>query len=143
MISGGRWQWARQAGRSVEAVLTGWSLPHRLTRAAGQDAPLPTVPEPTKTSLVRKPTARARTAWPQLAGLDVRCRGQFAYAGGELADGESLKLMRLSRGGSASTCGYALYLPSPTSERSHPRHRLRCQPPKDFRSRLAIGCTGG
>ncbi|MCX4633026.1 hypothetical protein ACIA98_44010 [Streptomyces sp. NPDC051366] len=73
---------------------------------------MPTVPESTKSSLAQKLTARARSAWPQLAGLDVRHRGQFAYVDGELADGESIKLMRLRYGGSASIWGFALYLAS-------------------------------
>lgn len=73
---------------------------------------MPTVPESTKSSLAQKLTARARTAWPRLAGLDIRHRGQFAYVDGELAGGESIKLMRLRYGGSASTWGFALYLAS-------------------------------
>lgn len=76
---------------------------------------MPTVPESTKTSLAQKLTARARTAWPQLAGLDVRYRGQFAYIDGELPDSERIKLMRLRYGGSASTWGFAL---SPTSTKT-------------------------
>ncbi|MGW1652252.1 hypothetical protein [Streptomyces atratus] len=39
--------------------------------------------------------------------------GLPAHVGGELADGESNKLTHLSRGGSASTCGFALYLTLP------------------------------
>ncbi|MGW0807753.1 hypothetical protein [Nonomuraea sp. NPDC002799] len=62
---------------------------------------MPTVPKSTKTSLAQRLTARARTAWPQFSGLDVRYRGQFAYVNGELPDGESTKLMRLRYGGSA------------------------------------------
>ncbi|MQY40371.1 hypothetical protein SRB17_84040 [Streptomyces sp. RB17] len=71
---------------------------------------MPTVPEAAKASLAQKLTARARTAWPKLTGLDVRYRGQFASVDGELAHGESIKLMRPRYGGSASTWGFALYL---------------------------------
>ncbi|MER5853807.1 hypothetical protein ABT126_44850 [Streptomyces sp. NPDC002012] len=73
---------------------------------------MPTVPESTKSSLAQKLTARARTAWPKLAAVNVRHRGQFAYVDGELTDGESIKLMRLRYGGSASIWGFALYLAS-------------------------------
>jgi hypothetical protein len=73
---------------------------------------MPTVPESTKTSLAQKLTARARTAWPQLTAVHVRHRGHFAYVDGELAGGDSIKLMRLRYGGSASTWGFALYLAS-------------------------------
>ncbi|MEU3480855.1 hypothetical protein ACI2LO_31035 [Streptomyces sp. NPDC033754] len=73
---------------------------------------MPTVPESTRSSLAQRLTAHARTSWPRLAGLDVRHRGQFAYVDGELADGHTIKLMRLRYGGSASTWGFALYLAS-------------------------------
>jgi hypothetical protein len=73
---------------------------------------MPTVPESTKSSLAQKLTAHARTAWPQLTGVDIRHRGQFAYVDGELANGESIKLMRLRYGGSAGIWGFALYLAS-------------------------------
>ncbi|MFH8470840.1 hypothetical protein [Streptomyces sp. NPDC017991] len=56
--------------------------------------------------------ASARTSWPRLAGLVIRHRGQFAYVDGELADGQTIKLMRLRYGGCASTWGFALYLAS-------------------------------
>ncbi|MEU9126138.1 hypothetical protein AB0C96_41105 [Streptomyces sp. NPDC048506] len=74
--------------------------------------PIPTVPESTKSSLAQKLTARARAAWPQLTGLDIHHRGQFAYVDGELAHRQSVKLMRLHCGGSASQWGFALYLAS-------------------------------
>ncbi|WP_326791770.1 hypothetical protein OHA79_48495 (plasmid) [Streptomyces sp. NBC_00841] len=73
---------------------------------------MPTPPESTKSSLAQKLTARARTAWPQLAAVHVRHRGQFAYVDGELTGGESIKLMRLRYGGYATTWGFALYLAS-------------------------------
>lgn len=55
---------------------------------------------------------RAKTAWPQLAGLRVRHRGQYAYVDGELAGGVSLKLMRLRYQGTASRWGFALHDPA-------------------------------
>ncbi|MFJ3102479.1 hypothetical protein [Streptomyces sp. NPDC086835] len=54
---------------------------------------MPTVPESAKSSRAQKLTARIRTAWPQLTGVAIRHRGQFAYVDGELADGERVKLM--------------------------------------------------
>jgi len=51
-------------------------------------------PESTKTSLRQKLAARASERWPQLAGIDVRWHGQFAYVSGQLPDGTSLPLMR-------------------------------------------------
>ncbi|MFE7038355.1 hypothetical protein ACFU9X_02535 [Streptomyces atratus] len=68
------------------------------------------VPESIKSSHAQKLTARARTAWPQLAAVYIRHRGQFAYVDGELADGDSIKLMRLRYGGPGGTWGFALCL---------------------------------
>ena len=69
-------------------------------------------PASTKTSLQQKLSARARERWPDLAGVDVRFRGAFAYVTGRLADGETLPLMRLRYGGSATRWGFAIYLAS-------------------------------
>jgi hypothetical protein len=66
-------------------------------------------PESTKTSLHQKLAAWARERWPQLSGVDVRWRGQFAYVSGRLPGGTSLPLFRLRYAGSASTWGFAVY----------------------------------
>ena len=55
---------------------------------------------------------RAEAAWPQLAGLHVRHRDQYAYVEGELADGECLKLIRLRYTGTASRWDFALHDPA-------------------------------
>lgn len=69
-------------------------------------------PDSTRTSLQQRLTARARERWPQLAGVQVRFRGAFAYVTGTTTDGEDLPLMRLRYGGSASMWGFAVYLAS-------------------------------
>ncbi len=56
-------------------------------------------PESTKTSLRQRLAARAAERWPQLAGIDVRYRGEFAYVAGQLPDGTLLLLMRLRYAG--------------------------------------------
>ena len=66
-------------------------------------------PASTKTSLGQKLRARARQRWPQLAGVEVRFRGQFAYVTGKLPDGSELPLCRLRYGGYASIWGFAVY----------------------------------
>jgi hypothetical protein len=71
-----------------------------------------TPPASTKTSLQQRLSQRARERWPQLAGVDVRFRTQFAYVSGVLADGETQPLMRLRYGGSAARWGFAIYLAS-------------------------------
>ncbi len=69
-------------------------------------------PESTKTSLQQRLSSRARERWPQLAGVDVKFRGGYAYVAGRLPDDEKLPLMRLKYGGSAASWGFAIYLAS-------------------------------
>ena len=71
-----------------------------------------TPPAATKTSLQQRLSARARQRWPQLGGVDVRFRGAFAYVSAELPDGDTMALMRLRYGGSATRWGFAIYLAS-------------------------------
>ena len=73
---------------------------------------MPIPPESTKTSLQQKLSARARQRWPDLTGVQVKFRGAFAYVSGQIADGETMPLMRLRYGGSAATWGFAIYLAS-------------------------------
>jgi hypothetical protein len=73
---------------------------------------MPNVPEPTKTSLTQSLQAHAREHWPQLADLQVRFRGQFAYLDAEVADGDVLPLCRLRYLGSTDVWGFGLYLAS-------------------------------
>ena len=69
-------------------------------------------PTSTKTSLQQRLSARARDRWPQLAGVDVRFRGAFAYVTATMPDGDRMPLMRLRYGGSAARWGFAVYLAS-------------------------------
>ena len=66
-------------------------------------------PASTKTSLGQKLRERARQRWPELTGIGVRFRGQFAYITGKLPDGSELPLCRLRYVGYASTWGFAIY----------------------------------
>ena len=68
-----------------------------------------TPPASTKISLSQRLNARARERWPDLATVEVRFRGQFAYIDAHLPDGEVLPLCRLRYAGSASTWGFAIY----------------------------------
>jgi hypothetical protein len=73
---------------------------------------VPTPPESIKNSLRYRLITRTRQRWPQLADLTIGHRGQFAYVGGQLADGTTLPLFRLRYGGSANTWGFAIHLAS-------------------------------
>src|SRR6266542_2698065 len=83
------------------------------------DRPMPTIPQSTKSSLQQRLGEHARKHWPQLASVQVRFRGTFAYVSGQLQDGEVLPLCRLPTGGFAGApeealdCACDLYLSGP------------------------------
>ncbi len=66
-------------------------------------------PQSTKNSLTYGLNNHARNAWPELAGVSVRFRANFAYVDGRYPDGTVIKLCRLRYGGSAHTWGFAIY----------------------------------
>jgi hypothetical protein len=68
-----------------------------------------TPPPSTKTSLGQRLNLHARAHWPQLAQVEVRFRGAFAYIDGHLNTNEVLPLCRLRYAGSASRWGFAIY----------------------------------
>jgi prepilin-type processing-associated H-X9-DG protein len=66
-------------------------------------------PDSTRASLNARLNAHAREHWPNLAGVEIRYRANFAYVDGHLLDGTTLKLCRLRYGGSAHLWGFAIY----------------------------------
>ncbi|WP_067501764.1 hypothetical protein [Actinoplanes sp. TFC3] len=76
---------------------------------------MPVIPASTKTSLPQRLRARAKTNWPQLAGVDVRYRGQLAYVAVELTSGQQQPVMRLRYSGSAHRWHLATYRASNNS----------------------------
>ena len=96
-------------------------------------------PESTKTSLQQRLSGRARERWPQLAGVDVKFRGGFAYVAGRLLNDEALPLMRLRYGGYAASWGFAIYLASNNGyEPAALPNGQMAGPPED-----ALGCACG
>ena len=75
----------------------------------GNDEPVATIPESTKTSLRQRLSARARDRWPQLSEVQVRYRAGYAYIDAALPNGETLKLCRLRYAGYANQWGFAIY----------------------------------
>jgi len=71
-----------------------------------------TPPESTKYSLHHRLATHARQRWPQIADIDVRFRGTFAYVEAHLSDGTIQPLTRLHYSGSAQHWGFGLYLAS-------------------------------
>ena len=66
-------------------------------------------PESTKRSLATRLSSHQRDRWPELAGVEVRWRTNFAYIDGRYPDGTVFKLCRLRYGGSTSLWGFAIY----------------------------------
>jgi hypothetical protein len=100
---------------------------------------MPAIPESTKISLQQRLSEHARKHWPQLAGVQVRYRGTFAYVSGQLNDGEVLPLCRLRYGGSAARLGVC-GLPGQQGRLRgfRPAHRRLCRRPQD-----ALDCACG
>jgi hypothetical protein len=96
-------------------------------------------PDSTKTSLRQRLQAHARERWPQLATVDVRYHGVFAYVSGTLPDGLVIPLCRLRYGASAATWGFAIYLASSDSyQDSNLPNGMRAGSPQD-----ALDCACG
>src|SRR5262249_3203815 len=66
-------------------------------------------PDSTKTSLEQRLRAGAPERWPQIAGLQIRHRGDFSYVDATLTDDTTLKLCRLRYVGSAHDWQFATY----------------------------------
>jgi hypothetical protein len=67
------------------------------------------IPDSTRRSLDSRLDQHARERWPDLAGVKVRFRSNFAYVDGEIVDGPTIPLCRLRYGGSARVWGFAIY----------------------------------
>jgi hypothetical protein len=72
---------------------------------------MPAIPESTRSSLILRLLDHAEHNWPQLAKVQARYRGSFAYITGILPGGEQIPLFRLRYGGSAHSFGFAIYSP--------------------------------
>jgi hypothetical protein len=67
------------------------------------------IPDSTRRSLDYRLSEHARERWPDLAGVRLRFRSNFAYVDGEIIDGPTIPLCRLRYGGMASVWGFAIY----------------------------------
>ena len=73
---------------------------------------MPAIPESTRRSVILRLLDRTEKNWPQLAKVQARYRGSFAYITGVLPGGEQIPLFRLRYGGSAHSFGFAIYSPA-------------------------------
>jgi hypothetical protein len=73
---------------------------------------MPAIPESTRSSIILRLLDHAERNWPQLAKVQARYRGSFAYITGVLPGGEQIPLFRLRYGGSAHSFGFAIYSPA-------------------------------
>ncbi|MGI8751024.1 MAG: hypothetical protein ACR2MN_01665 [Acidimicrobiales bacterium] len=62
-----------------------------------------------RSSLTQRLNTRVVERWPDLAGVEVRFRSNFAYIDGRYPDGTTLPLCRLRYGGVLHTWGFAVY----------------------------------
>src|SRR5260370_40769252 len=72
---------------------------------------MPAIPESTRSSILLRLLDHAEHNWPQLAKVQVRYHGSFAYITGVLPGGEQIPLFRLRYGGSPHSFGFAIYSP--------------------------------
>jgi hypothetical protein len=73
---------------------------------------MPAIPESTRSSIIVRLLDHAEHNWPQLAKVQARYHGSFAYITGVLPGGEQIPLFRLRYGGSAHSFGFAIYSPA-------------------------------
>src|SRR5580693_6974103 len=73
---------------------------------------MPAIPESTRSSILLRLLDHAERNWPQLAKVQARYHGSFAYVTGVLPGGEQIPLFRLRYGGSAHSFGFAIYSPA-------------------------------
>jgi hypothetical protein len=73
---------------------------------------MPAIPESTRSSIILRLLDHADKHWPQLAKVQARYHGSFAYITGVLPGGEQIPLFRLRYGGSAHSFGFAIYSPA-------------------------------
>ena len=70
------------------------------------------MPDSVKATLTHRLKTHRVARWPQLARLDVRYRGEYAYVDAVTADDEIWPLCRLRYTGAASRWGFAIHLAS-------------------------------
>ena len=70
------------------------------------------IPESTRSSIILRLLDHTEKNWPQLAKVQARYHGSFAYITGVLPGGEQIPLFRLRYGGSAHSFGFAIYSPA-------------------------------
>ena len=73
---------------------------------------MPAIPESTRSSILLRLLDHTEKHWPQLAKVQARYHGSFAYITGVLPGGEQIPLFRLRYGGSAHSFGFAIYSPA-------------------------------
>ena len=81
---------------------------------------MPAIPESTRSSIIVRLLDHAERNWPQLAKVQARYHGSFAYITGVLPGGEQIPLFRLRYGGSAHSFGFAIYSAARDRYQDHP-----------------------
>src|SRR5580658_2636470 len=105
----------------------------------GTMRPMPAIPESTRSSILLRLLDHAEHNWPQLAKVQARYRGSFAYITGVLPGGEQIPLFRLRYGGSAHSFGFAIY--SAARDRYEDAFLLNGHPAGTPQEALDTACT--
>jgi hypothetical protein len=100
---------------------------------------MPAIPESTRSSIILRLLDHAEHNWPQLAKVQARYHGSFAYITGALPGGEQIPLFRLRYGGSAHSFGFAIY--SPARDRYEDAVLLTGRPIGSPQEALDTACT--
>src|ERR1700678_710881 len=100
---------------------------------------MPAIPESTRSSILLRLLDHAEKHWPQLAKVQARYHGSFAYITGVLPGGEQIPLFRLRYGGSAHSFGFAIY--SPAKDRYEDAVLLTGYPTRTPQEALDTACT--
>ena len=109
---------ARGSGMAAPGSITdcdplpGHGIITRPDAAARHNEAMPAIPESTRSSIILRLLDHAERNWPQLAKVQARYHGSFAYITGVLPGGEQIPLFRLRYGGSAHSFGFAIYSPA-------------------------------
>ena len=85
---------------------------------------VPTIPDSTKTSFLRRLSTHAQRRWPALSDLQIRYRGGFVYLDGALPDGETLPCADRATPAPPETRASRSIAPATRTTKTHSPHRL-------------------
>ena len=93
--------------------------------------PMPAIPESTRSSILLRLLDHAENNWPQLAKVQARYHGSFAYITGILPGGEQIPLFRSATAAQPTPSASRSTHPHTTDTKRRPAYRTaHWQPPR-------------